>query len=183
MTTALLAVTLTACDNDPAGSATPPPFTPSTAPTSSPTPSDPAQSTAVAEAVTAYGQFIAAIDVAGTSGGQNVSELKKFASGAMLGAELNQAATFRAQKWHSVGRQKVVWAKALKIGVPDAIGQIDDITVQACVDTSQAIALDAHGKKVRAPGAPTQLIDEMRMRRSQRVWKADFSQSRKAGKC
>jgi len=51
------------------------------------------------------------------------------------------------------------------------------------VDTSQAIALDADGKKVRAPGAPTQLIDEMRMRRSQRVWKADFSQSRKAGKC
>jgi hypothetical protein len=171
---------LAACDNSPSGSATPPPFTPSSAPT---TPSSPGDSTAAADAVAAYRLFIAATDVMASSGGRDVSELQKHASGAMLGAELNQAATFKARKWHSVGTQKVVWAKALKIAPPNADGQVNEIVVQACVDSSHAIALTADGKKVRPPGAPTQLVDEMKMLRAGGVWKANFPQSRKAGKC
>ena len=101
----------------------------------------------------------------------------------MLGAELNQAATFRARKWHSVGHQKVVWARALKVGTATPDGQINDVTVQACVDSSQAVALTAEGKKVRPAGTATQMIDEMRMVRDAGIWKANYPQSRKAGKC
>ncbi len=117
-----------------------------------------------------------------TSGGRDTSELRKYASGAMLGAELNQAATFKAQKWHSVGKQKVVWTKVLKIA-PQNSGRADEITVQACVDSSQAIALTTDGKKVRPPGTPTQLLDEMKMVRARDEWRANFPQSRRAGRC
>jgi hypothetical protein len=180
--TVVLAATLTSCRGTPSGSATPPPFTPTSVPTT-PTPSSPGDPTTVADAVASYRLFIAATDVMASSGGRDVSELQKHASGAMLAAELNQATTFKAQKWHSVGKQKVVWAKALKIAPASADGQINEITVQACVDSSQAIALTADGKKVRPPGAPTQLVDEMKMLRAGGVWKANFPQSRKAGKC
>jgi hypothetical protein len=138
---------------------------------------------AVAAASTAYRQFVAATDVAYASGGVNIVELKKYASGVMLAAELNQAETFRGKKWHSVGSQQVVWVKAMTVGKPDAGGQINDLTLQACVDSSKATAVDASGKSVKAPGTPSQSIDEMRMRRAQGVWKADYPQSRKAGTC
>jgi hypothetical protein len=176
-----VATTLPACDtNNPA----PPPFTPSTA-TKSPTPAptESAETDAVAAASIAYRHFIAATDVAYSSGGVNVTELKKYASGVMLAAELNQAATFRGKKWHSVGRQQVVWVKKLTVGRPDASGQINELTLQACVDSSKATAVDASGKSVKAPGTPTESIDEMRMRRVQGAWKADYPQSRKAGAC
>jgi hypothetical protein len=178
---ATVATTLPACDNS---SAQPPPFTPSAAtPTPTSTPTESAQAAAVSAASNAYRQFIAATDVAGASGGVNVAELKKTASGVMLGVELNQAEIFRGKKWHSVGRQQVMWVKPLAVGKPDATGQINDMTVQACVDSSKAGAVDASGKSVKAPGTPTQILDEMRMRRLQGIWKADYPQSRKAGKC
>jgi hypothetical protein len=179
--TATVATTLPACTN---GSATPPPFTPSSAtPTPSSTPTESPQTAAVSAASTAYRQFIAATDIAGASGGVDVTELKKTASGVMLGVELNQAETFRGKKWHSVGRQQVMWVKPLVVGKPDATGQVNDLTLQACVDSSRATAVDANGKSVKVPGTPTQIIDEMRMRRLQGTWKADYPQSRKAGKC
>ena len=59
-------------------------------------------------ASTAYRQFVAATDVSYASGGVNVAELKKYVSGVMLAAELNQADTFKGKKWHSVGTQQVV---------------------------------------------------------------------------
>ncbi|MGY4770434.1 hypothetical protein ACXC9Q_26280 (plasmid) [Kribbella sp. CWNU-51] len=147
------------------------------------TPTDTAETQAVAAASTAYRQFVAATDAAYASGGVNVSELKTYASGVMLAAELNQAETFKGKRWHSVGRQQVVWVKALTIGKQDAGGEINDLTLQACVDSSKATAVDASGKSVKAPGTPTQSIDEMRMRRTQGAWKADYPQSRKAGTC
>jgi hypothetical protein len=179
--TATVATTLPACDNS---SAQPPPFTPSAAtPTPTSTATESAQAAAVSAASNAYRQFIAATDVTYASGGVNVAELKKHASGVMLAAELNQAATFRGKKWHSVGRQDVVWVKALTVGKPDASGQINDLTLQACVDSSKATAVDANGKSVKVPGTPTQSIDEMRMRRVQGAWRADYPQSRRAGTC
>ena len=171
---------LTACTS---GSATPTPFTPSAAPTSTPATSTPAQAPEAEAAVTAYRNYIAAADVMAASGGTNVTEIQKYASGVMLAAQLNQAATFRGRKWHSVGRVKVVWANAMKIGPKTADGQINEIVVQACVDSSQAIALTADGKKVRPANAPTQLVDEMKMLRAKDGWKADYPQSRKAWKC
>jgi hypothetical protein len=173
---------LSACNST--GSATPPPFTPSTM-TNSPTPAptEAAEEKAVAAASIAYRQFIAATDVAYASGGINVAELRKYASGVMLKVELNQADWFRGQKWHSIGRQQVIWVKPLTVGKPDAAGQINDLTLQACVDGSKATAVDANGKSVKEPGTPPQVIDEMRMRRIQGAWKADYPQSRKAGKC
>lgn len=182
-TSSVAALTLlSACDTT--GSATPPPFTPSTATKSpTPTPTGSPETDAVAAASTAYRQFIAATDVAYSSGGVNVTELKKYASGVMLAAELNQAATFRGKRWHSVGRQRVVWVRKLTVGKPDASGQFNDLVLQACVDSSNATAVDASGKSVKAPGTPTESIDEMRMRRVQGAWKADYPQSRKAGTC
>jgi len=178
--TATVATTLPACTPD---SPKPPPFTPSTAATPTSTPTDSARTNAVSAASGAYRQFIAATDVAGASGGVDVSELKKYASGVMLSVELNQADTFRGKKWHSVGRQQVVWVKPLVVGKPDTSGLINELTLQACVDSSQATAVDANGKSVKVPGTPTQIIDEMRMRRLQGSWKADYPQRRKAGKC
>ncbi|MGW1342964.1 hypothetical protein ACWCOV_18075 [Kribbella sp. NPDC002412] len=173
---------LPACDST--DSATPPPFTPSTITNSpTPTPTESAQASAVSAASEAYRKFIAATDVAGASGGVNVTELKKYASGVMLAAELNQADTFRGKKWRSIGRQQVMWVKPLTVGKPDASGQITEMTLQACVDASQATAVDANGKSVKVPGTPTEIIDEMRMRRLQGSWKADYPQSRKGGKC
>ncbi|WP_433167501.1 hypothetical protein [Kribbella sp. CA-247076] len=148
-----------------------------------PTPTESAETKAVAAASTAYRQFIAATDTSYASGGVNVAELKKHATGVMLAAELNQAATFRGRKWHSVGRQRVVWVKPLTVGKPDASGQINGLTLQACIDGSKATAVDATGKSVKAPGTPLETIDEMRMLRVQGIWKADYPQSRKAGKC
>ncbi|MFG1812327.1 hypothetical protein ACGFIF_01060 [Kribbella sp. NPDC049174] len=178
---AAVAATVPACtSNNPE----PAPFTPSIAtPSPTETPTESAQTAAVSAASNAYRQFVAATDVAYASGGVNVTELKKYASGVMLGAELNQAATFRGRRWHSVGRQRVMWVTPLTVGKPDATGQINDMTLRACVDASHATAVDANGKSVKLPGTPTQVIDEMRMRRLQGSWKADYPQSRKGGKC
>jgi hypothetical protein len=178
--TLAVGLTLTACDGNSGGSATPPPFTPSTpptAPTATPSPS------AGADAVEAYRQFIAATDLAANSGGVDVSRIRQFASGAMLASELNQAATFRGNRWRSTGQQKVVWGKAVKIGPANSQGQITQVTVQACVDGSQAIAVDAAGKRIRPSTAPTQVIDQMRMVLAKGVWQANFPESRKGGKC
>ncbi|MFI7062566.1 hypothetical protein ACIBL3_16410 [Kribbella sp. NPDC050124] len=109
---------LSACGS--IGSASPPGIaestvtnSPTTTPT--PTPAESAESKAVAGASSAYRQFIAATDTAYASGGVNVADLKMHASGVMLAAELNQAATFRGKRWHSVGRQVVVWIKPLTV--------------------------------------------------------------------
>jgi hypothetical protein len=101
----------------------------------------------------------------------------------MLAVELNQADTFRGKKWRSIGHQQVIWVKPLVVRKADASGQINALTLQACVDASKATAVDANGKSVKVPGTPTQIIDEMRMRRLQGSWKADYPQSRKGGKC
>ncbi|WUJ72421.1 hypothetical protein OG809_03955 [Kribbella soli] len=126
---------------------------------------------------------MAATDISYSSGGVNVAALNKYASGVMLKVELNQAETFRARSWHSVGHLQVVWIKPLTIGKPAADGQIDNLVLSACVDSSKTDALDAKGKSVRLPGTPTQSVDEMRMRRIKGAWKADYPQSRKGAKC
>ncbi|ONI76691.1 hypothetical protein BWI15_05200 [Kribbella sp. ALI-6-A] len=117
------------------------------------------------------------------SGGEDVTELRKWASGTMLGAELNQAATFKGRKWRSVGEQKVVWAKVLTLGTPGPNGEVNEAVVEACVDSSQAIASGPDGKPIRPANAPTQLVDRMKMVYASGAWKANFPQSRKAGKC
>jgi hypothetical protein len=181
ITAGVLVLAAAACDNS--GSATPPPFTPSTAQTTTTTPSATPTSTGPDGAVEAYRQFIAATDVMARSGGEDVSGLRKWASGTMLGAELNQAATFKGRKWRSVGQQKVVWAKVLNVGTPGPNGEVNEVIVEACVDSSQAIASGPDGKPIRPANAPTQLVDRMKMVYASGAWKAAFPQSRKAGKC
>ncbi|TDW91160.1 hypothetical protein EV647_4736 [Kribbella sp. VKM Ac-2566] len=183
---ALLA--LTACQGSPeAGqpNTAPPPSTsdPTSSPTPSPTPSNTPEDVAVAAASVAYRGFVAATDAMYRSGGRNVTALNKYASGVMLKAELVEAEKFRGYKWHSVGSLQVVWIKPLSIGKPNASGQIDSLILSACVDSSKAGAVDSKGKSVRLPGTPNQTVDEMRMRRVQGSWKADFAQSRKPTKC
>ncbi|MFG1911601.1 hypothetical protein [Kribbella sp. NPDC048928] len=117
------------------------------------------------------------------SGGVNVTALNKYTSGVMLKAEIIEAENFRAYKWHSAGHLRVVWTKPLSIGKPDATGEINDLILSACVDSSEAGALDSKGKSVRRPGTPDQTVDQMQMRRVQGAWKADHAQSRKAAKC
>lgn len=178
---ALLGVTaaLTACGPD---NPKPPPFTPS-APSSSPTPTPSVEDAAVEAASSAYRKFVAATDITGASGGTDTAELKRYATGVMLASELNQADTFRGNKWHSVGQQQVMWIKSLKVESPNAAGVIMSLTLQACVDSSKATAVDAQGRSVKLPGTPTQSIDEMRMRNLEGSWKADKPLSRKAGRC
>jgi hypothetical protein len=138
---------------------------------------------AVAAASAAYRGFVAATDASYRSGGVDVTALSRYASGVMLKVELNQAETFRGNKWHAVGQLQVMWIKPLTMGKRDAKGQINNLTLSACVDASKTDALDSKGKSVRVPGTPTQTIDEMRMQRIQGVWKADYPQSRKGAKC
>jgi hypothetical protein len=180
---ALSALTLTACQGSP--EAGHPNTTPTSPPNSSttPSPSNSPEAQAVAAASAAYRGFVAATDTSYTSGGVNVTALSRYASGVMLKVELNQAEIFRARKWHSVGHVEVVWVKPLTIGRPGAGGEINSLTLSACVDSSKATAVDAKGKSVKLPGTPTQTIDEMRMVRAKGVWKADYPQSRKGAKC
>lgn len=182
LTSALLVTTLTACNGESTGSATPPPFTPSSAPTTpTSTPSSP-QAVASAGAEDGYRRFLAQKDATAASGGKNVGGLSAVATGAILGAELNQAATFRARKWRGVGQTKVLWTKALKVGPVGADGKIAEVTVQACYDSSESTAVDATGKSVKKPGTPTLWFDEMQMRMSGGAWKAHYGVN-KAAKC
>jgi hypothetical protein len=180
---ALCALTaLTACQGSPeAGQPNTP--APSASPTPTRTPSESPEAQAVTAASTAYRGFVAATDAMYISGGVNVTALNKYASGVMLNAELIEAEKFRGYKWHSVGHLQVVWIKPLTIGKPNASGQIDNLVLSACVDSSNAGAVDSKGKSVRLPGTPNQTVDEMRMRHVQGAWKADYPQSRKAATC
>ncbi len=175
----LAAAVVTACSPS---NPKPPPLTPS-APTSSQPSTPSAEKEAVDAASLAYRKFISATDITGASGGTDTAELRKYASGVMLASELNQADTFRGNKWHSVGQQQVMWVKPLKLEPPDAAGAITTLTLQACVDSSKATAVDAQGRSVKLPGTPTQSIDEMRMRYVVGSWKADKALGRKAGRC
>jgi hypothetical protein len=177
--TLTVAAPLAACNNN--GSATPPPFTPSTVAPTSTTPSTP-NDPVTAAAEVAYRRFIEVKDATAASGGKNVADLPKVATGAILGAELNQAATFRAQKWHSVGRTKVLWTKPLKLGSPSADGSVTVVTLQACYDSAEVTAVDATGKSVKKPGTPTRWLDEMQMHLVEGAWKAYFGLN-KAAKC
>lgn len=138
------AIALAACTSDRADSsraavpATTSAPTPRASVSSAPRSPAGARAEAVSRASEAYRQFIAATDAAYSSGGVNVGGLKKYATGVMLKAELNQAEIFRGRKWHSVGRQQVVWVKPLTVGTADANGQINEVTVQACVDATTA---------------------------------------------
>jgi len=181
-------LTLTACQGSPeAGqpNTSPPPSTssPTVSATPSPTPSVTPEEAAVAAASVAYRGFVAATDAMYRSGGRNVTGLSRYASGVMLKAELVEAEKFRGYKWHSVGSLQVMWIKPLSIGKPNASGQIDNLILSACVDSSKAGAVDSKGKSVRVPGTPNQTVDEMRMRYVQGTWKADFAQSRKPATC
>ncbi|MGW5193586.1 hypothetical protein ACWEOO_30340 [Kribbella sp. NPDC004138] len=126
---------------------------------------------------------MAATDAMYMSGGRNVTALSKYASGVMLQAELGEAEKFRGSKWRSLGSLQVMWIKPLSIGKPNASGQIDNLILSACVDSSKAGAVDSKGKSVRPAGTPHQTVDEMRMRHVQGTWKADFAQSRKPATC
>jgi hypothetical protein len=164
--------TLTACD--PSGSATPPPFTPSSAPTTATSTPPAPQAVASAGAQAGYRKYIEVTDATMASGGKNTSALSQVAIGAILGSELNQAATFRARKWRGTGKTAVIWTKALKFGPTGADGQVSEVTVQACYDSSKSIAVDTSGKSVKKPGTPTRWLDEMQMRLSDGLWKASF---------
>lgn len=178
----LTVATLTpACDST--GSATPPPFTPSAAPTSTTSsPSATPQQTAGPAAEAAYRRYVAVKDAVQASGGQDVSELPKVATGIILKSELNQAATFKGRKWRGVGQVEVVWTKSLKVGPAGAGGEITDVTVQACLDSSKASAVDATGKSVKKPGTATRWLDEMQMKHVQGAWKASYGMN-KAAQC
>lgn len=177
LTAALL---LTACDGNSGGSATPPPFTPSTAPTSASTPVDPA-ALAGSEAVAAYRKYRQVIDTMTASGGQDVKGLDSVTTGVELKASLNQAATYRGRKIHSVGSIKVLWVRPVKVGSPSA-GLISTATVQACYDTADAKAVDANGKSVRPPGLPTRWLDNRDLKLVDGAWKVAIGKN-EAAKC
>lgn len=180
---ALCALTaLTACQGSPEAGQ-PNTVAPSASPSPSPTPTVAPESQAVTAASAAYRGYVAAVDAAYISGGANIKALSTYASGVMLKAELVHAENLRVKKWRSVGHLQVMWVKPLTIGKPDASGQIGALTLSACIDSSKAGSVDSTGKSMRPAGTPTQSVDEMRMRRVQGVWKADYSQGRKAAKC
>ena len=176
--TATVATSLPACTPD---NPEPPPLTPSTTPTSSTSsPSIAPEQAAAAAAQTAYRRYIAAKDATQASGGQNVAELPKVATGIILKSELNQAATFRGRKLRGVGQVEVVWTKALKSGASGANGPVTEVTVQACLDSSKATAVDATGKSVKKPGTATRWLDEMQMRFVEGAWKAYYGMNEAA---
>jgi len=183
--TAVLATTLavfTACTPD---NPKPPPFTPS-APTSGPSTAPSTASAPEKEAgdgaQAGYRAYLAAVTATQASGGTKDAQLSEVATGSILKSELEQAATFRKRKWRGTGRIDVIWTKPLKIGAAGSDGRIDEVTVQACFDSSKSIAVDAAGKSVKKPGTPTRWLDEMQMRRDGKVWKAFFGVN-KAAKC
>jgi hypothetical protein len=178
-TAATLILGAEACDG---GSATPPPFTPSAAPTSaSSTPASP-QTEAGDGAQAGYRRYLLAKVATEVSGGTNTKNLSSVATGVILASELNQATTFRGNKWHSVGHIDVVWTKVLKVGPVGADGKISEVTVQACFDSSKISAVDSKGKSVKEPGTPTRWLDEMQMRLNAGAWKASYGLN-KAAKC
>ncbi|QNE21730.1 hypothetical protein F1D05_32185 [Kribbella qitaiheensis] len=181
VTVGLAVVSLVAaCDNAPSGSATPPPFTPSPAPTSAVTTSAAPQAAAAAGAQAGYRKYIEVKDATQASGGSDTKGLSQVAIGAILGSELNQAATFRARKWRGTGKVEVIWTKVLKFGPTGTDGQISEVTVQACYDSSKSVAVDASGKSVKKPGTPTRWLDEMQMRANGGAWKASFGLNKAA---
>ncbi len=109
-----------------------------------------------------------------------MAELPKVATGIILKSELNQAATFRGRKLRGVGQDEVVWTKALKSGPSGANGQVTEVTVQACLDSSKATAVDATGKSVKKPGTATRWLDEMQMRFVEGAWKAYYGMNEAA---
>jgi hypothetical protein len=98
----------------------------------------------------------------------------------MLAAELRTAATYRGRKWRGVGDVEVLSTKVLKVGPAAADGRVNEVTVQACLDSSRADAVDAKGKSVRKPGTPTRLLDEMQMRFAGGAWKASYGMNKAA---
>ncbi|GAB3928886.1 hypothetical protein GCM10029976_027520 [Kribbella albertanoniae] len=173
---------LTACGpNNPK----PPPFTPS-APTSAPSTTPPTVSAPQKEAgdgaQAGYRAYLAAVTATQASGGTKDAQLSQVATGPILKSELEQATIFRKRKWRGTGQIVVIWTKPLKTGTVGQDGHIDEVTVQACFDSSKSITVDAAGKSVKKPGTPTRWLDEMQMRRDGDVWKAHFGVN-KAAKC
>ncbi|WP_328522296.1 hypothetical protein [Kribbella sp. NBC_00359] len=159
---------LSACDTG--SSATPPPFTPSTAPsTSTSAPASESEQVGTA-AVAAYRHYIEVIDAMTASGGTEVKDIPLVTAGIELGASQNQAATYRGRKIRTIGTTKVIWVKAVKLGAPTA-GSITSASVQACYDTSETQAVDASGKSVKLPGTPTRWLDNRDLRLIDGAWK------------
>jgi hypothetical protein len=177
-------VALTACQGSPdAGqpNTAPPPSTSSPTPSSPATPTDSSAAQAAA-AQAGYRAYIAAKVATAASGGTDVTGLSKVATGVMLKTELNQAATYKARRWHAIGQIEVVWTKPIKIGAPAASGQITEVAVRACLDASKVTAVDAQGKSVKESGTPTRWLDDMQMHFDGNAWKASKGMNQ-AAKC
>lgn len=174
LTAALTAATLTACSNS--DSATPPPFTPSPAPTSASTPADEATE-ATAEAIAAYRRYRQVIDAMTNSGGSDVKGIPSVATGVELKAFQNQAATYRGRGIRTIGLTDVVWVKSAKVGPPSG-GVITTVAIQACYDTSKAKAVDANGKNVQQPGTPTRWLDDRDLQFVDGSWKVSNGRNR-----
>jgi hypothetical protein len=178
-TAATLILGAAACDG---GSATPPPFTPSAAPTSaSSTPPSPTE-VASAGAQDGYRKYMAAKVATAASGGTDTKTLPQVAIGTILASELNQATTYRGNKWRGVGPIIVVWTKAVKVGPVGSDGRVTAVTVQACYDSSKSTAVDANGKSIKEPGTPTRWLDEVEMSLDAGHWKASYGLNKEA-KC
>jgi hypothetical protein len=174
------ALTLTACDSNSGGSATPPPFTPSPAPTSASAPPDPAAAAGVA-AVEAYRRYRRVIDAMTGSGGTEVKDLPSVTTGLELEASKNQAVTYQGRKIRTVGQIKVLWVRPGKVSAP-VDGKVDAVTVQACYDTTNIKAVDAAGKNVRPAGTPDRWLDNREVKLVDGSWKVANGRNQ-AAKC
>ncbi|MFI6679535.1 hypothetical protein [Kribbella sp. NPDC050470] len=74
----------------------------------------------------------------------------------------------------------MLWTKAVKLGSAGANGQVAEVTVQACLDSSKATAVDATGKSVKKPGTATRWLDDMQMRFVDGAWKAYYGMNQAA---
>ncbi|GAB2579314.1 hypothetical protein [Kribbella endophytica] len=178
--TLAVAVALTACDSNAGGSATPPPFTPSAAPTTASTPTDPSAAAGVA-AVEAYKRYRQVIDTMTGSGGTDVKDLPSVTTGLELEASKNQAVTYQGRKVHTVGQIKVLWARPGTISAP-VDGKVVAVSVQACYDTTNIKAVDAAGKNVRPPGTPDRWLDNREVKFVGGSWKVANGRNQ-AAKC
>lgn len=132
-------------------------------PAATPTPStkisvpasmSPAEAKAVANAIEAYKQWVAAVDFMTQSGGTDLSRVKRLSAQIALINDQLQGALFEERGWHSTGERRIqrIFVESVKLSKNRAKNLVPEIILLVCTDASDTEALDKNGKSVITAG-------------------------------
>ncbi len=160
-TVASVAVALAACSGgDPAPLAASTQATvvisqPGPSPTPSPSisiPSNlsPAEAEAAANAIEAYKQWVAAVDVMAQSGGADLSPLRAIAVQTALDTGIREAAMFSTRGWRVVGDRQAHWITVEEVNLKNDASrkQVPRVTLRGCMDATHTEVLANIGQAV-----------------------------------